>query len=181
MEEIWKEIENTNGMYFVSNLGNVKKQNKSIKKTERKDGYVKVRINHGDCVKNYFVHRLVALAFIPNENNLPQVNHIDGNKSNNTVANLEWCSEKENQKHRIEVLHKDMVGENNPMFGISGSKSPVYKGLIYQHDIETGEIINSYEGSGKAAEAVGGKASNIIRVLNSPKHSYKGFRWTRNN
>lgn len=181
MEEIWKEIKNTNGLYFVSNLGNVKKGNKSIKKTERKDGYVKVRINYGDVIKHSFVHRLVALAFIPNPNDLPQVNHIDGDKTNNAVTNLEWCTEKENQKHRIEILHKDMIGENNPMFGVSGSKSPVYKGLIYQHDIKTGEIINSYEGSGKAAEAVGGKAANIIRVLNLPTRSYKGYRWTREN
>ena len=83
-------------------------------------------------------------------------------------------------KHRIEILHKDMLGENNPMFGISGSKSPVYKGIIYQHDITTGEIINSYEGSGEAARAINGKAANIIRVLNLPNRSYKGFRLTRN-
>lgn len=180
MEEIWKEIEDTNGLYFVSNLGNVRKKEKSIKKTERIDGYIKVRINYGDYVKNLFVHRLVAIAFIPNPDNLPQVNHIDGDKSNNTVTNLEWCTEKENQKHRIEVLHKDMIGENNPMFGVSGSKSPVYKGLIYQHDMKTGEIINSYEGSGEAAKAVNGKASGVIRVLNLPNRSYKGYRWTRN-
>lgn len=180
MEEIWKEIDNTNGLYFVSNLGNVKKGNKSIKKTLKKDGYVKVRINYGDCIKNPNVHRLVAIAFIPNPDNLPQVNHIDGNKENNIVTNLEWCTGRENQKHRIEILHKDMLGENNPMFGISGSKSPVYKGIIYQHDITTGEIINSYEGSGEAARAINGKAANIIRVLNLPNRSYKGFRWTRN-
>ena len=73
-----------------------------------------------------------------------------------------------------------MIGENNPMFGVSGSKSPVYKGLIYQHDMKTGEIINSYEGSGEAAKAVDGKASGVIRVLNLPNRSYKGYRWTRN-
>ena len=179
MEEIWKEIENTNGVYFVSNLGNVKKENKSIKKTVRKNGYVKVRIKYDDCVKNPSVHRLVAIAFIPNPDNLPQVNHIDGNKENNIVTNLEWCTGKENQRHRIEVLHKDMIGENNPMFGMSGSKSPVYKGLIYQHDMKTNKIIASHEGSGEAAKAVNGKAANIIRVLNLPNRSYKGFRWTR--
>ena len=165
--EIWSEAP-----YMIKN----KKNGKIIKEYVHNNGYVRCKLNG----KNYQKHRLIANQFIPNPDNLPQVNHIDGNKSNNIVTNLEWCTEKENQKHRIEVLHKDMIGENNPMFGVSGSKSPVYKGLIYQHDMKTGEIINSYEGSGEAAKAVDGKASGVIRVLNLPNRSYKGYRWTRN-
>lgn len=81
---------------YISNLGNIKYNNKLLNFTYT-NKYTRVRINH----KHYYVHRLVAEAFIPNENNLPQVNHKDFNKYNNCVDNLEWCSSKDNITHAI--------------------------------------------------------------------------------
>ena len=115
MKEIYKEVPNYNGIYFVSNLGNVKSIDRKIKvnnfyKTIKgkvlkqsltgKDykngkGYLAVRIN-GVLEK---VHRLVALTFIPNPKNKPQVNHKDKNTTNNTVNNLEWSTNMENCHH----------------------------------------------------------------------------------
>lgn len=94
--EIWKEIENLNGKYLISNYGNVKSLHTNIiLKPGFNNGYAMVRLN----LKMYYIHRLVAIYFINNNDNKKQVNHIDFNKANNHINNLEWCSAKENMNH----------------------------------------------------------------------------------
>ena len=98
MEEIWKDIKGFEGLYQVSNMGRVKSVRKNIilKNQIARKGYERVILCINNSPKNYFVHRLVANAFIPNPDNLPQVNHKDENKLNNRVENLEWCTQKYN-------------------------------------------------------------------------------------
>ena len=85
-KEIWKDIPNYEGIYEISNF----------------KGYLQVGLsNKGD--KTFRVHRLVALTFIPNPYNLPQVNHKDGNKKNNCVDNLEWISNYDNMQHAVKL------------------------------------------------------------------------------
>ena len=93
MQEIWKEIEGTNGMYQVSNLGNVKsftriKKGGLLKFGYFSNGYLFVHIRINGKRRSHLVHRLVASAFLPNPQNLPQVNHKDENKTNNSPDNL---------------------------------------------------------------------------------------------
>ena len=141
-KEIWKEIKGYEGRYQISSLGRVKSLN--YNKTGKEDilspgnirGYLHVRLSKEGKSKPFQVHRLVALHFIPNPNNYPEVNHKDENKQNNTVDNLEWCDRKyncnygtrtqrssesrkgcthtENSKRKISQNHADFSGSKNP-------------------------------------------------------------------
>ena len=117
MEEIWKETEIPG--YFISNLGRLKGRSGKIINTylNKRTGYLNVCLKpngRNGKVKCLKIHILVAKAFILNPENKPQVNHIDGNKLNNTVSNLEWCTGKENMqhafKHNLVTIYK---GEDN--------------------------------------------------------------------
>lgn len=99
LEEIWKPIEGYEGLYEVSNLGRVRSLNynhtgkvKILSLRVNKYGYIQVGLYNNGKRKFYGVHRLVAQAFIPNQDNKTEVNHIDEDKTNNIVTNLEWCT-----------------------------------------------------------------------------------------
>ena len=108
MEEEWRDIRSYEGLYQVSNLGNVKSFNNRIKNKnpmilkqtiDRKNGYLTVSLSKNGKKKIHRVHKLVASIFIDNPNNYPVINHKDGNKLNNCVDNLEWCTYKQNIIH----------------------------------------------------------------------------------
>ena len=183
MEEVWKDIKGYEGMYQVSNLGRVRSLNRIItnknKKYEIKGkiisnstsklGYKKVTLQSNGERKTFQVHRLVAQTFINNPNDKPQVNHIDGDKANNQVHNLEWVTSSENITHAFaiglkqiteeikEKMSESTKGANHPMYGKChteeakrkmseghkgknmGSKHPKSKKIIC---INTGEIFN---------------------------------------
>jgi len=114
-KEIWKDIEGYEGSYRISNLGNVKSLNRTIKHPLKgsfniKEKILKPALNRGylKCIlcfngvnKSFYVHRLVAIMFIMNNKDKPDVNHKNGVKHDNRVENLEWCTEKENVTHAI--------------------------------------------------------------------------------
>lgn len=102
--EIWKEIKETNNQYSISNYGNIRNNNTMhvLKASINRKGYVDIQLYFQGNKKKFRIHRLVAEYFIPKIENKPQVNHIDGNKLNNRVDNLEWCNNYENAHHAIE-------------------------------------------------------------------------------
>ena len=102
--EVWKDVIGYEGLYQVSNLGNVKTcKEKILKKSFTIELYHRVNLLNGseNKSKNFRVHRLVAMAFIENLENKETVNHIDGNKQNNNVENLEWATRKEQTQHAL--------------------------------------------------------------------------------
>lgn len=105
MKEIWKDIEGYEGYYKISNCGNVYSCNRQLQLSQlkKKSGYLKVNLHKKGEAKTFSVHRLVALAFLPNPDNLPEVNHIDANKLNNNACNLEWCSHGDNMEHAFKT------------------------------------------------------------------------------
>lgn len=112
--EKWITLKGYDNFYEISNYGEIKSINRfvrsstgrkrfvmgrMIKQKHNKDGYQFVTLSKNGQLQNHYVHRLVAETFIPNPANKPQVNHIDGNKTNNFINNLEWVSVSENAKH----------------------------------------------------------------------------------
>ena len=110
--EIWKPIINYEGLYEVSNLGRVKTLTKPgfsfkprlLRQRDNGFGYMQCQLMKNGKRNMMTVHRLVAQAFVPNPENKPQINHKDGDKRNNAVDNLEWCTNSENQIHKFRVL-----------------------------------------------------------------------------
>ncbi len=116
-KEIWENILNYEGFYQISNLGNVRsldrfitinnklsfKKGKIMVVSENNKEYKQISLSKNNKLKTFKIHRLIALAFIPNPNNYPYVNHIDGNKKNNNIINLEWCTAQMNIKHAYDM------------------------------------------------------------------------------
>lgn len=103
--EVWKDIDGYAGLYKVSNTGEVKSlrgNEKNLKQMNCK-GHLKVGLYINKKRKWFLVHRLVSIAFLPNHWNLPIVNHIDGDKKNNNVINLEWCTYKHNMREAYRI------------------------------------------------------------------------------
>ena len=113
MGEVWKDVPGYEGLYQVSNCGNVRSLDRLIKRKGQGDlplkggtvkqfsnkGYKVVTLSKESKLKQFKVHRLVALAFIPNPDSLPQVNHKDENPANNCIENLEWCDDRYNSNY----------------------------------------------------------------------------------
>ena len=172
MEEIWKDIKGYEGRYMISNLGNVK----SLKYFHHnKEALLVGGIKHGYrqviLVKDYKnkyknVHRLVAEAFIPNPLKKPQINHIDGNKLNNNVDNLEWCTQKEDQIHAYKNgLQKPIPTENNP-----------YSKRVNQYDMNY-KFIRKYNAVREAARINELNPRDISKCCNGKRKQVGGYIW----
>lgn len=125
MTEIIKDIKGFEGRYTISNLGIVRSKltNREMKPNLTKFGYMRVNLRKAKSreYKSYFIHRLVASHFLDNKNNLPEVNHIDCNRTNNVVTNLEWCTKQYNVRHSFIYGSASHKGLRNPNSKLSYS------------------------------------------------------------
>ena len=165
MKEIWKDIEGYEG-YQVSNMGRVRSfkygKVRILKPVANKNGYLKVQLYKNNSLKTIFIHRLVAMAFIPNPNNLPQVNHKDEDKTNNIVSNLEWCDAKYNsnygtaRKRMIEKIQK----------------------VVIQIDKNTNVIINIFPSLMEAERQTGYNHGHICKCCKGKLKTTGGYKWS---
>lgn len=163
--EIWKDIKGYEGKYQVSNLGNVRGK-KVLSPKINKNGYKEVSLYNGKQ-KSFYIHRLVAEAFIPNGNKLPQVNHINGDKTNNCVDNLEWISNYDNIQHSIRTGLRDIQTIANITKEKCGKK-------IKQYDRD-GNYIREWLTIREASRELGIERQAIIKVCKGKHKSTNNF------
>ena len=112
--EIWRDIAGYEGLYQISNKGNIKNLKKLLTPTDNGNGYLIIGLSKNGKRKNYYVHRLAASAFINNPDNKPVVNHKDHNIKNNNINNLEWVTQKENVNYSIKrMCHPKSITRTN--------------------------------------------------------------------
>ena len=177
--EIWKDVAGYEGFYQVSNRGNVRSlarvdslgrkcRGRALKQGYSGGGYPQVDLYKNGKRKIRLIHRLVAGAFIPNPESLPQVNHIDEDKDNNNLENLEWCDSKYNVNYgtRTERVSKKVRAVN----------------------VETGEVVtfNSTQEAGRKGYSSGGVSTacrgaykaSTGKLVGGDGCTYKGYRWS---
>ena len=166
--ENWKFI---NANYEVSDKGNIKSVNyrgtgKSAirKQSISKNGYMRVILSDNGKNKTYFVHRLVAAAFIPNPDNLPEIDHIDGNRANNHADNLRWVTVKENQNNPI--TKSKWIGKK---------AKPHHEKAVEQ--IKNGIVVNVFVSIQEAARKGNFSATAICKVCKGKGNLHKGYKW----
>ena len=179
-KEIWKPIAGYEGLYEVSNLGRVR----SLQNHWKKKGHIlspgkkfspsgsrydlKVSLTKQGERKNRLISRLVAIAFIPNPNNLPQVNHKDENATNNRVENLEWCDGLYNVRYGTGIARGiEAKNKNNS----KGAEKPVA-----QFSLE-GKLLSKYRSAHEAARQMGGEFTHICKCCRGELNSHRGYKW----
>ena len=165
MKEVWKDIPEYEGLYQVSSMGNIKsfskkKNGKNLIPQKNKKGYYQILLYKNKKPYTKKIHRIVAKAFIPNPDNLPQVNHIDGNKINNCMNNLEWCTNSENQIHAYK----------------NGLEKPRFQRRIKQYDIN-GNYIKTFEYIRNAQKELNIDGSSISKCCKGKRKSAGGYIW----
>lgn len=175
MEEIFKDILGFEGLYQVSNYGNVKSTTRErlgrggcvrtcpgriLKHKINNRGYHQIDLfDFNGKSHRFLVHRLVALTFLENPNNLPQINHIDNDPNNNCITNLEWCDNYQNNLWKKET---------------SQDKEKTAK-TVLQYSLD-GDLIKEWD-SAKAAEKEGFDHSTISKCCRGKLKSHKGYVW----
>ena len=177
--EVWKEIHGYNERYEVSNYGRVRsndmiingrlqnchhKKGRILKPHTDKEGYKGVVLCVNQKRKTFRLHRLVAAAFIPNPDNLPEIDHIDGDRANNHADNLRWVTVKENQ--------------NNPITKskwIGRKAKPHHEKAIEQ--IKNGIVVNVFVSIQEAARKGNFSATAICKVCKGKGNLHKGYKW----
>ena len=171
MDEIWKDKKDYEGHYQVSNLGRVKSikfGKEIILKQKIRGGYYSVGLSKNGIVKTYYVHRLVAEAFIDNPNNYKEVNHKDECKSNNIVSNLEWCDAKYNRNY----------GTRNERVAEKLKNKKDWSKPVIQYTLD-GKFVKEWPSTKEAARN-GFNQGNIISCCKGRYKTAHGFIWSYN-
>lgn len=164
--EIWKDVEGYEGLYKVSNLGNIKGIRGTILKPIKRGDYVCVQLCKDGKIKKESIHRIVAIAFIPNPDCLPCVNHKNENKLDNRADNLEWC----------DVSYNALYGSCSERRVKTFMDNNCKRKAIAQLDDE-GRIINTFTGLREAERQTGISNVSISRCCTGKGYKAGGYRW----
>lgn len=177
--EIWKPVIGFEGLYEISNLGEIAslnyngtKKRQLMKQVKNIWGYLWLRIHKDKKPHGFQVHRLVALNFIPNPENKPCVNHKDGDKTNNSVSNLEWVTYSENELHSFHVLGKVAFQPMKGKFGASHNRSKP----VLQISLD-GFLLHEYGSRYEASRATGISVGNINSCTTGRRNKAGGYIW----
>jgi len=184
--EVWKAIEGYEGYYEISNLGRVKSLKRQVKTavgyrtvTERiliyqlSYGYPRVVLRRENTDKSFVIHRLIALAFIPNPNSFPIINHINGVRNDYRIENLEWCTYSHNTKHAFETGLHDI----NPIIKMGKENAIKMRIKVRQLKKKTKESIKIYDSISDASLQTDIPISNIVEVCKGRRKSAGGYSW----
>lgn len=166
--EQWTQIKDYEE-FEVSNFGRIRKGEKIYKPINNGYNYLGVGLRKNGVKKRYYIHRLVASAFIENPENKAEVNHIDGNRLNNNLSNLEWVTRSENHFHRYKVLNQKGVN-----FGKTGEKNWNSK-LVGMFD-QKNNLISKFPGVMEASRILNINESSI-RFAIYKNGNCKGYKW----
>lgn len=162
--------------YIVSRDGTVTDlRGIPLKQYKEKNGYMRVWVRQDGHRKKMSVHRLVAIAFIPNPENKPCVNHIDGNKNNNNVNNLEWCTFSENETHSHVSLGKTIKREHIEAL-VAGHTEKVRTPVV-QKSLDGNEIA-TYKSMADAQRETKISQGNISMCCNNKRKTAGGYKWS---
>lgn len=165
MEEIWKDIEGYEGLYKISSKGRVLSLKRNIvMKPKINKGYFRVDLSKMGIQRTFSIHRLVAEAFIPNPDNLPQVNHKDEDPSNNCVENLEWC----------DCTYNNNYGSRRERQSQGAKKTK----KISQYSLD-GKLVKEWLSAKEAADSLGLNRVTICRSIYKPNKLAYGYIWMR--
>lgn len=185
--EIWKDVDGFEGLYQISSYGKIKSlhyyggdREKVLIPIKDKDGYLTIGIWKNKKRHSRKIHRLVAAAFIPNPENLPQVNHKDENPENNMVENLEWCTCRyninygtHNLKNAIAQTGKKHTAEHIMKIRANAPASKP----VFMIDSDSMEIIEEFPSASEAARRIKGTATNVSFACRNQGTKYKGCFW----
>lgn len=173
-DELWADIPGYEGLYQASTFGNIRSVfGNKLKAAKYSRDYLQVTLYKGGHKKCLSVHRLVATTFIPNPQNMPEVNHKDENKLNNRLENLEWCTRAYNNSYGTAV---ERHVQNTDYYSDAYLKARQKRRIaVYQYI--GGRCIARYESSKAASDATKIQRENIIAVLKGRRKSAGGYQW----
>lgn len=177
---VWKPVKGYEGLYVVSNTGQVRsliRCEKELKQNVTKRGYCSVELFRNKHSKRLLVHRLVAEAFVPNPDELPQVNHIDENPRNNFADNLEWCTAKYNMNYGDGAKRRhskiDYTTEKRKQVARKNGKARAVPVM----QIKDNTVLCVYENAKIASERTNVDHSHICDVANGKRKTAGGYVW----
>jgi hypothetical protein len=176
-KEKWVFVKGYEKMYKVSDLGNVmsfKSGNwKLMKPTKDTSGYRHIHLCRNGEAKQYLLHRLVAIYFLPNRKHLPEVNHKKGIKADNRASQLEWVTISQNKIHAYRILGVKSNGGCHGKYGALHHNSKA----VRQVDKISGIVIKKYGGILEAARLLGLSRQSIALAACGKQNSYAGYKW----